>query len=104
MAIASVNQHKKHGVISYISIVIGIVCFFIVFVTPTRLANIGMAGGDYITLVLTALGIITSLIAISKKSERNIIPIISLVLSASLFIDWLLFFFLIFTGISDFAP
>ncbi|WP_407951451.1 hypothetical protein [Peribacillus psychrosaccharolyticus] len=104
MAIAGVNQHKKHGAISYISIVIGIVCFFIVFVTPTRLANIGMAGGDYITFALTALGIITSLIGISKKSERNIIPIISLVLSASLFIDWLLFFFLIITGISDFAP
>lgn len=104
MAIASVNHHKKHGVISYISIVIGIVCFFIVFVTPIRLANIGMAGGDYITFALTALGIITSLIAISKKTERNLIPIISLVLSASLFIDWLLFFFLIVTGISDFAP
>lgn len=104
MAIASVNQYKKHGVISYISIVIGIVCFFIVFVAPTRLANIGMAGGDYVTFALTALGIITSLIGISKKSERNLIPIISLVLSSSYFIFWIVTIFLLVTGMVDFAP
>ncbi len=40
---------KKHGIISYISLLIGIICFFIVFVTPTRIANVGNLIGDYIT-------------------------------------------------------
>lgn len=63
-----------------------------------------MQAGDYITWSLTALGIIISIIGIRKKSEKNLIPIISLVLSSSLFIFWIVFFLLIVTGIIDFAP
>ena len=37
---------KKYSMISYISLIIGIICFFIVFVTPTRIANVGYAVGD----------------------------------------------------------
>lgn len=107
MAITSFNQQKKHGVISLVSIVLGIICFFIVFIEPTATSIakiVGMQAGDYITWSLTALGIIISIIGIRKKSEKNLIPIISLVLSSSLFIFWIVFFLLIVTGIIDFAP
>src|SRR5690625_857753 len=40
---------KKHGVISYTALIIGIICFFIVFVTPTRIANNGNVIGEFIT-------------------------------------------------------
>jgi hypothetical protein len=64
---------KKHGIISYISLVIGITCFFIVFVTLTRIANIGSLIGDYITFFLTGVGIILSIIGMAKKTEKNVI-------------------------------
>ncbi|MFD1067398.1 hypothetical protein [Oceanobacillus locisalsi] len=95
---------KKHGLISYISLIIGIVCFFIVFVTPTRIANIGYLAGDYITFFLTAAGIVLSIIGIFKKTEKKIIPVIALILSSSLFIFWLIVIFLLITGQMDFAP
>lgn len=74
---------KKHGIISYMSLVTGIICFFIVFVQPTRIANIGSLTGDYITFALTAVGIILSVVGRLKKSEKNVIPTISLILSGS---------------------
>lgn len=61
---------KKHGMISKISLIIGTVCFFIVFVTPTRIANIGSLVGDYITFALTGIGIVISLIGIVKKRRK----------------------------------
>ncbi len=72
--------------ISYISFAIGIVCFFLVFVTPTRIANIGSPPGDYMTLILTAAGMMLSVTGIAKRTEKSIIPVISLILSSSLFI------------------
>ena len=95
---------KKHGIISYISLVIGIICFFIVFVTPTRIANIGSLIGDYITFFLTGAGIILSIIGIVKKTEKNVIPIISLILSSSFFIFWIIAVILLLTGQIEFAP
>lgn len=70
---------KRYGVISFISFVIGIICFFIVFVTPIRVANIGSLADDYITFFLTITGIVLSIIGILKKTEKRVIPIISLV-------------------------
>ncbi len=98
------NNPKKHSLISYISLFIGVICFFIVFITPTRIANIGSLIGDYITFVLTGTGIITSIIGLVKKTEKNIIPSISLILSSSFFIFWIIVIFLLFTGQMDFAP
>ena len=95
---------KKHGIISYISLIIGIICFFIVFVTPTRIANIGSLIGDYITFFLTGIGIILSIFGIVKKTEKNIIPFISLILSSSFFIFWIIAIFLLLTGQTEFAP
>lgn len=95
---------KKNGIISYISLIIGIICFFIVFVTPTRVANIGSLVGDYITFFLTGIGIVLSIIGIVKKTEKNVIPIISLILSSSFFIFWIITIFLLFTGQIEFAP
>lgn len=95
---------KKHGIISFISLAIGVICFFIVFVTPTRIANIGSLVGDYIMFSLTGIGIILSLIGIVKKTEKNIIPIISLILSSSFFIFWLIVIILLFTGQMEFGP
>ncbi len=95
---------KKHGIISFISLAIGVICFFIVFVTPTRIANIGSSIGDYITFSLTGVGIILSLTGIVKKTEKNIIPVISLILSSSFFIFWLIIIILLFTGQMEFGP
>ncbi|WP_368657093.1 hypothetical protein AB3Z07_13820 [Metabacillus halosaccharovorans] len=95
---------KKHGVISYISLIIGVICLFIVFVTPTRIANVGNLIGDYITFFLTGLGIILSIIGIVKKTEKNILPVISLILSSSFFIFWIIIIIFLFTGQIDFAP
>nr|WP_242222537.1 hypothetical protein [Bacillus cereus group sp. BfR-BA-01380] len=95
---------KKNGIISYISLIIGIICFFIVFVTPTRIANIGSLVGDYITFFLMGIGIVLSIIGIVKKTEKNVIPIISLILSSSFFIFWIITIFLLFTGQIEFAP
>jgi hypothetical protein len=95
---------KRHSIISYISFTIGIVCFFIVFVTPTRIANVGSLTGDYITFFLTGTGIVLSIIGIVKKTEKNLIPILSLILSSSFFIFWVIVIFLLFTGQTEFAP
>ncbi|MCM3737387.1 hypothetical protein M3215_16665 [Bacillus cytotoxicus] len=95
---------KKNGIISYISLFIGIICFFIVFVTPTRIANIGNLVGDYITFFLTGIGIVLSIMGIVKKTEKNVAPIISLILSSSFFIFWIIAVFLLVTGQIEFAP
>lgn len=95
---------KKNGIISDISLIIGIICFFIVFVTPTIMANIGGLVGDYITFFLTVIGIVLSIIGIVKKTEKNVIPVISLILSSSFFIFWIITIFLLFTGQIEFAP
>ncbi|BAC12943.1 hypothetical protein [Oceanobacillus iheyensis HTE831] len=95
---------KKHGTVSYISLALGITCFFIVFVQPTRIANIGSLIGDSITMILSAVGIILSLFGRLKKSEKNVIPTISLILSGSFIIYWVMIFILLITGIIDFAP
>jgi hypothetical protein len=95
---------KKYGIISYISFIIGIVCFFIVFIPPTRIANIGSLVGDYITFFLTGTGVLLSIIGIVKKTEKNVIPIISLILSSSFVIFWIIVIILLFTGQIEFAP
>lgn len=95
---------KKHSVVSYISLPIGVVCFFIVFVEPTRIANVGYLIGDYVTFFLTGMGIIMSVIGLVKKNERNIIPIISLILSSSFFVFWVITIILLLTGKISFAP
>ncbi|MGG4266113.1 hypothetical protein [Peribacillus simplex] len=95
---------KRYGVISFISFVIGIICFFIVFITPVRVANIGSLGADYITFFLTIIGIVLSVIGILKKTEKKVIPIISLVFSSSFFIFWVIVITLLLTGEIEFAP
>ncbi|MFP3510884.1 hypothetical protein SB775_14715 [Peribacillus sp. SIMBA_075] len=95
---------KRYGVISFISFVIGIICFFIVFVTPIRVANIGGLADDYITFFLTITGIVLSIIGILKKTEKRVIPIISLVFSSSFFIFWVIVITLLVTGEIEFAP
>lgn len=101
---SELDTSKKHSVISYSSLVIGIICFFIVFATPTRIANIGSLTGDYVTFFFTAAGIILSITGLMKRTERNIIPFISLILSSSLFIFWFIVFFLLVTGRMELAP
>ncbi|MFE3975490.1 MULTISPECIES: hypothetical protein [unclassified Peribacillus] len=95
---------KRYGVISFISFIIGIICFFIVFVTPIRVANIGSLADDYITFFLTITGIVLSIIGILKKTEKRVIPIISLVFSSSFFIFWVIVITLLVTGEIEFAP
>ncbi|WP_438317320.1 hypothetical protein [Sporosarcina sp. FA9] len=98
------NLPKKHSVVSYISLIIGVVCFLIVFVEPTRIASVGYLIGDYITFFLTGAGIILSVVCLVKKTEKNIIPIISLILSSSFFVFWMITTILLFTGKIPFAP
>ena len=81
---------KKYSIISYISLLIGIMCFLFVFITPTRIANAGNIVGDYVTITLTGVGIILSIITMTKKTEKKGIAIISLILSSSFFIFWII--------------
>ncbi|MFF2754943.1 hypothetical protein ACFVR1_14485 [Psychrobacillus sp. NPDC058041] len=74
---------RKYSVISYIALAVGITCFFITFVQPTRIVMIGSLAGDYITYGFTTIGLVCSIIGISKKTEKNMLPIISLILSLS---------------------
>ncbi|MDP1418192.1 hypothetical protein Q8G35_07195 [Peribacillus simplex] len=89
---------KRYGVISFISFIIGIICFFTVFITPIRMENIGSVTGDYITFFLTIAGIVLSVIGILKKTEKKVISIISLVFSSSFFIFWVIVITLLLTG------
>lgn len=95
---------KKYGTISYLSLLIGIICFFIVFVTPTRIANIGSAVGDYITIFLTSIGIVLSIIGLKRKTEKKALSILGLILSSSLFIFWIITIILLFGGVIEFGP
>ena len=95
---------KKHSLISYIALAIGVICVFIVFVQPTRIANVGSLVGDYIVFFLTGAGIVLSIIGIVKKTEKKAIPLISLILSSSLFIFWIITIVLLFTGVIEFGP
>ncbi|MDR4902304.1 hypothetical protein P4T54_14065 [Bacillus mycoides] len=95
---------KKYSIISYLSLLIGIMCFLFVFITPTRIANAGNIVGDYVTITLTGVGIILSIITMTKKTEKKGIAIISLVLSSSFFIFWIIAIILLFTGQINFAP
>ncbi|MGV2488279.1 UNVERIFIED_CONTAM: hypothetical protein FOS07_30935, partial [Bacillus mycoides] len=73
-------------------------------ITPTRIANAGNIVGDYVTITLTGVGIILSIITMTKKTEKKGIAIISLVLSSSFFIFWIIAIILLFTGQINFAP
>ncbi|HFK1458138.1 TPA: hypothetical protein ACGXMC_003809 [Bacillus cereus] len=95
---------RKYSIISYISLLIGILCFLFVFITPTRIANAGNIVGDYITVALTVAGIILSIITMTKKTEKKGIAILSFILSSSFFIFWIIAIILLFTGQISFAP
>ncbi|MBX9956186.1 hypothetical protein H7T43_14900 [Peribacillus simplex] len=89
---------KRYGVISFTSFIIGIICFFTVFITPIRMENIGGLTGGYITFFLTVAGIVLSVMGILKRTERKMISIISLVFSSSFFIFWVIIITLLLTG------
>jgi hypothetical protein len=89
---------KRYGVISFTSFIIGIVCFFTVFITPIRIENFGSLTGDYITFFLTITGIVLSVMGILKKTEKKVISIVSLVFSSSFFIFWVIVITLLLTG------
>ena len=95
---------KQYSMISYFSLIIGIICFFIVFVTPTKIANVGYEIGDYITAFLTGLGIILSIKGMVMNTEKKLILVISLILSSSYIIFWIILIILVFTGRIHFAP
>lgn len=95
---------KKYSMISYISLLIGTLCFLFVFITPTRIANAGNIVGDYITVALTVAGIILSIITMTKKNVKKGIAILSLIVSLSFFIFWIIAIILLFTGQISFAP
>ena len=95
---------KKYSIISYICLLIGILCFLFVFITPTRIANAGNIVGDYITVALTVAGIILSIITMTKKTEKKGIAILSFILSSSFFIFRIIAIILLFTGQISFAP
>ncbi|EEK78522.1 hypothetical protein bcere0009_26580 [Bacillus cereus R309803] len=79
-------------------------CFLFVFITPTRIANAGNIAGDYITVALTVAGIILSVITMTKKTEKKAIAIVSLILSSSFLVFWIITIILLFTGQISFAP
>lgn len=95
---------KKVGKVSYLSLLIGVICFLIVFVPPTRIASVGNLAGDYLTLFLTLAGVSLSVAGIAMKEEKNGIPIIALLLSSSFLIFWIMIIVLVLTEQMNLAP
>lgn len=62
---------KKYGILSWLSLIIGVTSFFLVFVTPTRVANTGSAIGDSITLSLMVIGSLISIVGLLKKNGEK---------------------------------
>ena len=98
-----IGPKKKYSIISYICLLIGILCFLFVFITPTRIANVGNIVGDYVTVALTVAGIILSVITMAKKlRRRDCYSFVNTVLI--IFIFWIIAIILLFTGQISFAP
>ena len=77
--------------------------FSVRFITPTRIANAGNIVGDYVTVALTVVGIIFSIITMTKKQRRrDCDSFIHTVLI--IFIFWIIAIILLFTGQISFAP
>ncbi|UTE72288.1 hypothetical protein M1I95_18790 [Rossellomorea marisflavi] len=95
---------KKYGTLSWLSLIIGVTSFFLVFVTPTRIANTGSAIGDSITLGLMVIGSILSIVGLLKKTEKKALSVIGLFLSLSFIFYWILIIVLLVTGQTPFAP
>ncbi len=97
---------KKYGTLSWLSLLIGVTSFFLVFVTPTRIANTGSAVADSITLSLMVIGILISIFGLLKKTEKKALSAIGLLLSFSFsfVFYWILIIALLVTGQIPFAP
>ncbi|MFU8691052.1 hypothetical protein ACNA6I_14565 [Rossellomorea sp. FS2] len=95
---------KTYGFISWLSLIIGVTSFFLVFVTPTRVANTGSAIGDSITLSLMVMGILISIFGLLKKTEKKALSVIGLLLSLSFIFFWIMIIVLMVTGQIPFAP
>ncbi|MGG4547729.1 hypothetical protein ABER02_08050 [Rossellomorea marisflavi] len=95
---------KTYGFISWLSLLIGVTSFFLVFVTPTRIANTGSAVADSITLSLMVIGILISIFGLLKKTEKKALSAIGLLLSFSFVFYWILIIALLVTGQIPFAP
>ncbi|WP_445509648.1 hypothetical protein ACUMHR_17240 [Rossellomorea marisflavi] len=95
---------KTFGFISWLSLIIGVTSFFLVFVTPTRVANTGSAIGDSITLSLMVMGILISIFGLLKKTEKKALSVIGLLLSLSFIFFWIMIIVLMVTGQIPFAP
>ncbi|MDW4525293.1 hypothetical protein R3398_02765 [Rossellomorea marisflavi] len=94
----------KYGFLSWLALLIGVTSFFLVFVTPTRIANIGSAIADSITLSLMVIGILISIFGLLKKTEKKALSVIGLLLSFSFVFYWILIISLLVTGHVPFAP
>ncbi|KML31266.1 hypothetical protein NDQ57_00760 [Rossellomorea marisflavi] len=95
---------KTYGFISWLSLIIGVTSFFLVFVTPTRVANTGSAIGDSITLSLMVMGVLISIFGLLKKTEKKALSVIGLLLSLSFIFFWIMIIVLMVTGQIPFAP
>ncbi|MEW5570201.1 hypothetical protein [Rossellomorea marisflavi] len=95
---------KKYGTLSWLSLLIGVTSFFLVFVTPTRVANTGSAIGDSITLSLMVMGVLISIFGLLKKTEKKALSVIGLLLSLSFIFFWIMIIVLMVTGQIPFAP
>ncbi|KML08294.1 hypothetical protein [Rossellomorea marisflavi] len=95
---------KTYGFISWLSLIIGVTSFFLVFVTPTRVANTGSAIGDSISLSLMVMGVLISIFGLLKKTEKKALSVIGLLLSLSFIFFWIMIIVLMVTGPIPFAP
>lgn len=95
---------KKYGILSWLSLIIGVTSFFLVFVTPTRIANTGSAIGDSITLGLMVIGSLISIFGLLKKTEKKALSVIGLLLSLSFIFFWIMSIVLMVIGQIAFAP
>ncbi|MBV6682380.1 hypothetical protein KV679_01605 [Bacillus sp. JRC01] len=94
---------KKYSTLSCLSHIIGVTSVFLVFVTPTRIANTGSAigvhhpqpdGHRHLDLDFWT----------PQKKEKKALSVIGLLLSFSFVFYWILIISLLVTGQIPFAP
>ena len=96
------NTKKRENLLVYTALAMGILCFVFTF-TFFRIVMIGYMSGDYSMFAFTFIGVMLSIFSIVKTKKR-LVPILSLLLSLSFPLLYIVWIVLLMTGVTDFAP
>ncbi|MGN1218637.1 MAG: hypothetical protein ACI4TD_11810 [Phocaeicola sp.] len=97
-------EMRTNRSIGIVSVIVGVICFFMVFVPPTRTVMIGSALGDYVAVGFTITGIMLAVVSLVKEPGKKWIPVIGLLLSLSYLAYWAILLVMLMMGLIPFAP